>query len=138
LSKKQYIDYNHIPEGQEEMHARLSNWARWIRSGSREWACHPMWKPCIVKEEEMLLRNNREIKPKEPIMIDDAVAIERAVAALPDKHRKAIRWNYVFQHNPLAACKAIAVSKEELARLVKDGRQMLINRERLLAKAILM
>lgn len=135
MRKKQYVDYNHVPFDQEEMHNSLLNWARWINSGVGGWACHPMWKPCIAKEMEVL-RQRREVEPEEPVRIDDAVAMERAVAALPEKHRKAVRWNYVFKHNPLAACKAIAVSKDELARLVRDGRQMLINRERLLAKAI--
>lgn len=134
MSKKNYVNYDHIPDGQGEMHERLVNWARWIRSGSRDWACHPMWKPCIAKELEEL-RAKQEQAPLEPIKIDEAVAVERAVAQLPDKHRKAIRWCYVFKHNPLAACKTIAVSKEELARLVNDGRQILMNRERLLEKA---
>lgn len=128
-----YIDYNHVPEEQQSIHELLVNWARWIKSGSGGWACHPMWKPCVAKEQEAL-RHKRGEEPKEPIHVDDAIRIERAVAALPDKHRKSVRWCYVFQRNPLAACKAIAVSKDELARLVKDGRQMLINRERLLAK----
>lgn len=66
--------------------------------------------------------------------VDDAIFIEHAVAVLSDKHRNSVRWCYVFQHNPLAVCKIIAVSKDESARLVKDGRQMLINRDRLLAK----
>lgn len=133
MSKKSYVDYDHIPEGQESMHERLVNWARWIKAGSRDWAIHPMWKPCIAKELEDL-RAKQEQVPLQPVKIDEAVAMERAVAQLPDKHRKAVRWCYVFKHNPLAACKAIAVSKDELARLVKDGRQMIINRERLLAK----
>lgn len=133
MSKKNYVNYDHIPEGQEEIHERLMNWARWIRSGTGGWACHPMWKQCVAKEIEDL-RAKRGVESVAPIRIDEAVATERAVAQLPDKHRKAVRWCYVFKHNPLAACKAIAVTKEELARLVDDGRQMLLNRERKLAK----
>lgn len=134
MSKRSYVDYDHVPDGQEEMHARLVNWARWIKSGSRDWAYHPMWKPCIAKELEAQ-RLIREAAPLEPVNVDEAIAVERAVAALPDRHRKAVRWCYVFKHNPLAACKSIAVSKDTLAGLIRDGRQMLINRERTIAKA---
>lgn len=132
MSKKNYVNYDYVPEGQGDMHERLVNWARWIKAGQRDWVAHPMWKPCIAKELEDLRARGLELT--EPVKIDEAVATERAVAQLPNKHRQAVRWCYVFKHNPLAACRAIAVSKEDLARLVKDGRQMLINRERLLAK----
>ena len=133
MKTKGYIDYNHVPVEQHEIHERLLNWVRWIKSGTGGWACHPMWKPCVAKEQEDLRRRYGEI-PQEPINVDDAIFIERAVAGLPDKHRKSVRWCYVFQRNPLAACKTIAVSKDELARLVHDGRQMLINRVRIFAK----
>jgi hypothetical protein len=63
-------------------------------------------------------------------MVDaiDAHLMEKAVYALPEKHRFAIRWWYVFGGNPSGAARQAAVSKECLAELVREGRTMLCNR----------
>lgn len=67
----------------------------------------------------------------------DAAEIERAVSFLPDKHRTAIRWAYVFSYIPDARIRAeLGATQEGLARLIHDGRDMLVNRlrERLIEK----
>ena len=58
----------------------------------------------------------------------DAMKMEKAVAALPEKHRDAIRWSYVDRSNPIGIAKKLAVSKQGLADLVDAGRTMLNNR----------
>ena len=63
-----------------------------------------------------------------PVDTLDAVLMEKAVSALPEKHRAAIRWNYVHAGNPVAMARALAVSKQGLADLVDAGRTMLQNR----------
>jgi DNA-directed RNA polymerase specialized sigma24 family protein len=60
----------------------------------------------------------------------DAVLLEKAVSALPEKHRAAVRWSYVHAGNPVAMARALAVSKQGLSDLVGDGRTMLQNRLR--------
>jgi hypothetical protein len=65
---------------------------------------------------------------QEPIDTLDAVLLEKAVSALPVKHRDAIRWSYVHCGNPVAMARTLAVSKQGLADLVDAGRTMLANR----------
>ena len=65
---------------------------------------------------------------KNPVDTLDAVIIEANVAALPEKHRAAIRWSYVFRSNPTGMARSLAVSKQGLADLVDSARTMLKNR----------
>ncbi len=58
----------------------------------------------------------------------DAALMEQAVYALPEKHREAVRWWYVYRRNPAAMARSLGVSKQGLADLVGDGRTMLQNR----------
>ena len=61
----------------------------------------------------------------------DGHQMEKAVCALPEKHRDAIRWSYVFWRIPPGKmCKHLAVSRQGLALLIHDGRSMLKNRSR--------
>ena len=55
----------------------------------------------------------------------DAVLIAKAVSALPEKHRAAVRWSYVHCGNPVAMARTLGVSKQGLADLVDAGRTML-------------
>ena len=63
-----------------------------------------------------------------PVDTLDAVLVGKAVAALPEKHRDAIRWWYVHAGNPVAMARTLGVSKQGLADLVDVGRTMLQNR----------
>ncbi len=59
----------------------------------------------------------------------DAVKVAKAVAALPQSNRTAINWHNVKPVSPKRACQELGTTMEGLARLVRDGRQMLSNRE---------
>lgn len=63
-----------------------------------------------------------------PVDSRDAAQIAKAVTALPEQHRLAINWHYVKPIGPLRMARALGVTREGLAHLVRDGRQMLINR----------
>lgn len=118
------VDFFEVAEGQRDMDRRLHNWAIWC-NGSAGGEGHPMWRlyrtppargevaPCggVVSVDRM-----------------DAVRIAKAVAALPEKHRRALNWCYVKPSAPKRAAQSLAVSLEGLALLVRDARQMLINR----------
>ena len=54
--------------------------------------------------------------------------LEKAVYALPEKHREAIRWWYVYRRDPVGMARLLGVSKQGLADLVNAGRTMLQNR----------
>lgn len=119
------IDYSHVPERHAAIHARLENWARWVRVRPHGWQTAPMFRMYQSKArqwESPVIQN--------PVDTLDAVLVEKAVSALPEKHRAAVRWSYVHCGNPLAMARSLAVSKQGLADLVTDGRSMLQNRLR--------
>ena len=117
------VDYNHVPERHTAIHARLENWRRWVVVRPSGWQVAPMFRLYQSKSrqwEAPVIQN--------PVDTLDAVLMEKAVSALPEKHRAAIRWSYVHAGNPVAMARALAVSKQGLADLVDAGRTMLQNR----------
>ena len=117
------VDYSHVKPEHEAVHERLSNWARWVRVRPQGWQTAPMFRLYQSKArqwEAPVIQN--------PVDTLDAVVVEKAVSALPEKHRAAVRWSYVHSGNPVAMARALAVSKQGLADLVDAGRSMLQNR----------
>ena len=117
------VDYGHVPERHAAIHARLENWRRWVIVRPNGWQVAPMFRLYQSKSrqwEAPVIQN--------PVDTLDAVLMEKAVSALPEKHRAAIRWSYVHAGNPVAMARALAVSKQGLADLVDSGRTMLKNR----------
>lgn len=119
------VDYSHVPEHHKAIHERLENWRRWVAVRHHGWQTAPMFRMYQSKArqwEAPLIQN--------PVDTLDAVVVEKAVAALPDRHREAIRWSYVHCGNPAAMARRLAVSKQGLADLVDAGRTMLENRHK--------
>jgi hypothetical protein len=59
----------------------------------------------------------------------DGLVIERLVVALPEKHRTAIQWAYVYSYIPVRKVRqALGVTEAALLDLVNVGRTMLVNR----------
>ena len=117
------VDYNHIPAHHEAIHARLLNWERWVRVRPHGWFAHPMFRMYQSKArqwEAPVIQN--------PVDTLDAALMEKAVYALPEKHREAVRWWYVYRRDPVAMARNLGVSKQGLADLVDVGRTMLNNR----------
>lgn len=106
------------------IHARLENWSRWVeyrlRLGGK---AHPMWAKTISNARQW-----HEPELKQACNPLEGQAMEKAVAMLPDKHRDAIRWQYVWRSGPLHMARRLGVTKDGLCLLVKQGRQMLVNR----------
>lgn len=126
------IDLNHVHPRHDAIDRRLNEWSRWVRVKPMGWTTAPMFR---------LYRAPKQWESDLDIRIEintlDAAEIERAVSFLPDKHRTAIRWAYVFSHIHDARIRAeLGVTQEGLARLIHDGRDMLVNRlrERLIEK----
>lgn len=128
MKTRDYIDFHEVKPEHHAIHERLNNWRRWVRDSGRSWTAHPMWRHLKEKEE-------REQGGGAALAVDtlDGHLIEKLVSALPEKHRHAIRWCYVFKGNPLGAARAAAISKERLAELIREGRTMLVNRTKGLA-----
>ena len=122
--KRDAIDFHVIPEKQQAIHARLENWERWVRVRPHGWFTHLMWRNSRTSRQW-------EVSPYigVPVNTIDAMLIEKAVSALPVKHRDALRWYYVRKgNNPVAMARQLALSKQGLADLVEAGRTMLNNR----------
>jgi DNA-directed RNA polymerase specialized sigma24 family protein len=117
------VDYNHVAAHHEAIHARLVNWRRWVTVRPHGWATAPMFRMYQSKSRQWHAPDIQE-----PIDTLDAVLLEKAVSALPVKHRDAIRWSYVHCGNPAAMARSLGVSKQGLADLVDAGRTMLANR----------
>lgn len=117
------VDYNHVQDRHQAIHARLENWRRWVIVRPHGWQTHPMWRNSRTSRQW-------EVSPYigVPVNTIDAALMEQAVYALPEKHREAVRWWYVYRRNPAAMARSLGVSKQGLADLVDAGRTMLQNR----------
>lgn len=118
---KQAQDFSHVEPHQSAVHDRLLNWARWVTPGS----------PSMVSPMFRQYRSHawQWHTPEIRLTCDslDAMAVEKIVAKLPAKHRDAVRWAYVHRCTPAIAIREMGVSYDGLAKLLRDGRQMLIN-----------
>ena len=118
-----YIDFHSVQPDHAEIDASLRNWALWLFGTARS-TTHAMWAWC---------------KPSQPweaaadvmLVVDpiEAMETETAVRRLPLQHREAVRWCYVYRTSPRRAAQTLGVKLDGLWLLVRDGRQMLSNRE---------
>lgn len=121
--RRDLIDFFIVEHHQLAIHLRLENWARTVETWRASGKQHPMW----AKSSS----NSRQWHAPEltdPTDTLDGHKMEKAVGALPLPNRDALRWNYVRRDGPLHAARALGVTKDGLLMLVRDGRQMLINR----------
>ena len=120
--QRDYIDFHAVAERHEAIHARLQNWARSLYS-------RPGQKTAPGFDGYQSPPNvRREVEASMPVDQADARKIAQGVAALPEKHRKAVQWSYVLKSSVAAGRRYIGVTAEELDRLVVDARDMLKNR----------
>ena len=123
MRREDHVDYFLVPDGQLAIHERLEAWARWVRVRPSGWQVAPMFRQYRSKAWQW-----ERPEPRPSVNIPEAVAMEKAVSLLPEKHREAIRWSYVFSGNPVGMARRLAVSKQGLLELVQAGRTMLTNR----------
>lgn len=121
--KREDIDFHLIADEHLGIHADLENWSRWVRVRPHGWQVSPMFRQYRSHAWQW-----HERTPKADINLPLAVEMEKLVSGLPEKHRAAIRWSYVFGGHPARMARELAVSKQGLADLVSAGRTMLKNR----------
>lgn len=114
------IDFHFVPPHQKAMDERLINWARYVRDDQ-------------VVETQPMFRSYRSTdvwvhEATVPVDSLDGHRIEKAVSHLPEKHRAAIRWAYVFRGAPWRIRRQLGVTDLGLCDLIVTARQMLINR----------
>lgn len=123
MKREDAIDYFIVPDRQVAIHERLNDWARWVRVRPTGWQVAPMFRQYRSKAWQWEAPELRV-----SVNVPEAIAMEKAVSLLPEKHREAIRWAYVWQSGPVAMARRLAVTKEGLLDLIQSARSMLINR----------
>lgn len=128
------IDIHHVPARHDYINQRLEEWARWVRVRQTGWFQQPMFRMYQSKARQW------ETTPHIPVAINglDALEIERAVSILPDKHRAAIRWAYVFGFVPVRKVeRELGLTHDALVQMICDSRDMVKKRlkEKMLDKA---
>lgn len=119
-------DFHAVEQKHNEIHARLQNWARWCNGSEGGGSCSPMFRlyqaPARARSAEHTWSS---------VSVDgmDAQRIAKAVALLPEPHRRALHWSYIKPINPRRAAAEQGTSLDGLQLLVRDGRQMLVNRK---------
>ena len=122
LMKTHTIDFHTVEQHQRAIDLRLVNWARWVRPGRQNWV-----SPMFAQYRSKAWQWERP-QIADPLDILDAMKLEKAVGALPDKHRTAVRWAYVIKNEPWRVQKRLGLTVDGLMQYLRDGRQMLIVR----------
>lgn len=123
---KSIDDMHRVKFIHEAVHDRLINWARWCNGGRGGSSSAPMFRHYRAPKYQ-----NAADQIRIPVDGLDAADIEKIVGLLPDKHRDAIRYFYVYSHRGMGlwqAVRGLAVTRDTLVRLIHDGRSMVKNR----------
>lgn len=122
--RREEPDFHRVEEKHHAIHARLQNWAVWC-DGRMAPAVSPMFQ--MVRSSQA---RGAEASWS-AIAVDglDAQRIAKAVASLPEPHRRALHWCYIKPVNARKAAREQGTTLEGLSLLVRDGRQMLVNRK---------
>lgn len=125
MAVKLEIDFHAVEAKHNEIHTRLQNWATWC-NGTFSTLGSPMWQ---FARSAARARGAEHTWASFAVDGLDAQRIAKAVAHLPEPHRKALNWSYLKPINPRRAASQQGTTLEGLALLVRDGRQMLVNRK---------
>lgn len=118
-------DMHRVRYAHEGVHDRLLNWARWCNAGRGSANGQPMFRHYRSGYQDSA--DHAHI----PVDGLDAVKMEKQVIFLPEHHRTAIQWFYVYSHRGLSMWKVLrfmGVQRDTLVTLVHDGRSMVKNR----------
>lgn len=122
--KRDEIDLHLVAERHLHIHHLLEGWGHWIMDKPKGWGIQPMFRQYRSKSWQW---HAPDLKPQGSPK--DHMAVEKAVSGLPEKHREAIRWAYVWPWVPVSAVrKHLGVTREGLGRMLQDGRDMVVNR----------
>lgn len=123
MARIKLVDFGYVEPKHAACDAWLVNWARWSmnRSGSGASPMFRMYRSTDANQAYGLVAST-------PIDALKAADAQKAVAALPIMNRQAISWHYIKKNNPRKAAVTLGCTLDGLALLVRNGRQMLINR----------
>ena len=122
MKRDDYTDFAQL-DGQEAIHIRLMNWARYVRVHPNLLPVQPMFR---AAKTPRTLDVDRYMPP--PVDQLDGLLIEKAVRQLPEQNRDALRWSYVYPWIfPMKMARNLGLSVGGLGDAVKLGRVMLKN-----------
>lgn len=120
------VDFSRIPTRHDAINLRLEQWARWVSVRPQAWKVQPMFRQYRSHSWQW---HAPEIKVE--LNTIECCETEKLVSQLPEKHRAAIRWAYVFPWiAPSVIRRELALTKEGLEQMLTDARDMLVNRMR--------
>jgi len=123
--KREHTEFSYVPARHDAINIRLEQWAQWVRVSVPR-SVHPMFRQYRSHAWQWHMPEVRA-----QLNTLECHETERAVCKLPDKHRTALRWAYVWPWVPVQAVRReLAVTKADLATLISNGRDMLVNRLR--------
>ncbi len=121
--KRDAICFHTVRDEHLAIHDLLLNWARVVRVHVASDKPAPMF--AAYRSSETWESDG----PRIPVDMLAGWKTEKAVSNLPEKHRAAVRWHYVWPWKaPGMVARRIAVPISVLHELVHDGRSMLRNR----------
>lgn len=120
--KRDDCDFFFVAERHLALHVRLLNWSRYV-APRKAWWVAPIWRMGKSNGRQW---QEPELKPAVDTL--DGHRMEKAISALPEKHRDVVRWAYVHCTHPSKIRKQLGLSNEAVVKLLQDGRDMLVNR----------
>ena len=118
-----FPDFHAVQPQHLIIHDALLNWARVVRDNASGAKCAPCFRHYLSSEVWI------SEPPRIPTDSQAGWGMERSVGNLPERHREAIRWHYVYpRKTPSKVAYRLAVTQAMLFQLVHDGRSMLKNR----------
>lgn len=127
LPPRPVIDFTIVEPHHAAIHGRLENWGIWSRGRYSPGSAPGFARyrsPSVVDRYGRVLAAPKS----EPLDIGDARRIGAAVSLLPEPHRKALNWFYLQRSSPMQGCQDVGTTMWGLQLLIRDGRQMLVNR----------
>ena len=117
------IDLHHIDARHDAINIRLEQWARWVTVRPQAWKTLPMWR---------LYKPPPQWEPRElrvELNTLECHEIERIVSHLPEKHRHALRWFYVYPYiSDSRIRRELGETRAGLVDLLHRSRSMVVNR----------
>lgn len=117
------VDFHAVPDAHLGIHAKLEQWARWVRVRPQGWQVAPMFRQYRSHSWQW-----ESPQPRPTVNIPEALAMEEAVRWLIPAQRDAIRWVYVACDSPVRMARQLGVSKQGLLELITAGRAELLRK----------
>lgn len=119
------IDLHHIDARHDAINIRLEQWARWVTVRPQAWKMQPMFRSYRAPRQYAYETADIKVAPNTL----ECHEIERIVSHLPEKHRHALRWFYVYPYiSDSRIRRELGETRAGLVDLLHRSRSMVVNR----------